>query len=87
MPRTDHLKHLAVSETGFVFDPTSGATFTVNPTGLVVLQALREELPLDAVVARLCDRFEHASAEARDEVLDFVQSLRQHALLPADFKL
>ena len=27
---TSRLKDLAISETGFIFDPMSGATFTVN---------------------------------------------------------
>lgn len=81
------LKNLAVSETGFVFDPTSGATFTLNPTGLAVLHALREGLALDAILALLGERFDAVARDAKDDVLDFVQLLRQHGLLPADFKL
>src|SRR5205085_12462462 len=34
-----HLKDLAISETGFVFDPYTGATFTTNATGHCVLVA------------------------------------------------
>jgi hypothetical protein len=37
---TQHLVDLAVSESGFVFDPWSGSTFTVNSTGLVLLAGL-----------------------------------------------
>ncbi len=32
-----HLKQLAVSENGFVFDPYTGHTFTLNATGIAVL--------------------------------------------------
>ena len=36
------LTELAISDTGFIFDPGSGATFNVNATGLIALAALRE---------------------------------------------
>ncbi|MBP9090753.1 PqqD family protein [bacterium] len=40
------LKQLAVSETGFIFDPQSGQSFTVNQTGHLVIEMLkRSESP------------------------------------------
>jgi len=85
MSQRSMLENLAVSDSGFVFDPMSGATFTVNTSGLVVLNALREGLSLDETVARVRERFEGAGADARDDVLDFVARLRQHGLVPQDF--
>ena len=81
------LANLAISESGFVFDPHSGATFTLNAVGLVVLTALRDGLSLESLVTRLGERFERPSPEARDDVMDFVQMLRQHGLVQSDFKL
>lgn len=85
--RSNPLENLAVSDTGFVFDPASGATYTVNPPGLVVLNALREGLSLDETIARIHDRFDDVAPDAKDDVIDFVQRLRQSGLLPADFTL
>lgn len=87
MPSTPQLANLAVSETGFVFDPSTGATFTVNPTGLVVLRALRDGATVARVVELLHAGFSEPSGSARDEVLDFVQLLRGHGLLGADFEV
>ncbi len=81
------LQNLAISDSGFVFDPCSGATFTLNATGLAVLLALRDGLSLAAVVARLAERFEGLGGAAREDVLDFVQMLRQHGLVQAEFTL
>ncbi|MBK6465232.1 MAG: HPr-rel-A system PqqD family peptide chaperone [Myxococcales bacterium] len=81
------LQNLAISDSGFVFDPTSGATFTLNPTGLTVLLALRDGLGLSAIVARLAERFELLAGDTREDILDFVQMLRQHGLLNGDFTL
>ena len=88
MPTATHLETLAISETGFVFDPRTGATFTVNPVGQAVLLALREGLPLDRILARLRERFaEVPGASLRDDVAEFVHVLRQHGLLPASFQV
>ncbi len=87
MSSTPQLANLAVSETGFVFDPSTGATFTVNATGLVVLRALRDGASLTRIVEQLSEGFAEASRSARDEVLDFVQLLRGHGLLGADFEV
>jgi len=81
------LANLAISDTGFVFDPTTGATFTVNPTGLVVLRALREGASLGRVVELLDAAFATVSKEARDEVRDFVHTLRGHGLVPDEFEV
>ena len=81
------LQTLTVSDSGFVFDPTSGATFTLNSSGLAILNALREGLTLDETVLRLHERFEAAPSDAKDDVLDFVARLRQNGVVPADFAL
>jgi PqqD family protein of HPr-rel-A system len=81
------LKNLAISETGFVFDPRSGATYTLNPTGLAIVTALREGTAVEAIVGRLHASFHGAGEDVREHVADFVGALRRHGLVPADFKV
>ena len=85
MNSTQHLKDLALSDTGFVFDPYSGATFTVNASGLCILQGLREGLSRGDVRERMLQRFDVLSQDLERDISDFIQLLRQHELLPADF--
>jgi hypothetical protein len=42
--RAQRLKDLALSESGFLFDPYTGLTFSLNPTGRFMLERLREGL-------------------------------------------
>jgi len=81
---TKRLGDLALSDTGFAFDPYSGSTFTVNATGLCVLDALKEGLAEGAVVARVRERFDARGADVARDVDDFVAALRQHGILPDD---
>ncbi|MBL9044235.1 MAG: HPr-rel-A system PqqD family peptide chaperone [Myxococcales bacterium] len=79
-----HLKDLALSDTGFVFDPYTGATFTTNATGLLILHALREGLSRPAIVEKLRDRFDvHGDVET--DVNEFFALLRQHGVVPPNF--
>ena len=57
MSDLNRLRDLALSDTGFVFDPCSGATFTVNATGLAVLKGLTDRTTrraqVDALLAQV----------------------------------
>jgi hypothetical protein len=81
------LADLAVSDTGFVFDPFTGTTFTVNPTGLCLLQAFKEGLGRKQAVERLADRFDTKGANVPRELDEFVQLLRQNGVVPSDFSV
>jgi hypothetical protein len=37
----DKLKTLAISESGLIFDPSTGFIYTSNPVGLLILDALK----------------------------------------------
>jgi hypothetical protein len=82
-PRT--LSDLAISDNGFVFDPTGGATYSVNATGLCVLQSLKEGLGKQAIARRLAERFDKPAPDPLRDVDEFIRVLRQHTLVPADF--
>lgn len=88
MDAVHKLRDIAVSESGFIFDPYSGATFTVNATGSLILDGLKRGLGRDALLAELEEGFELASAADLDRDLEeFIQLLRHHGLLPRDFEL
>jgi PqqD family protein of HPr-rel-A system len=74
------LKELAVSESGFVFDPYSGGTFTLNATGQVILRALQEGLAPASIVTRLRAEFDQAPARIEDDVQDFLRTLQEYGL-------
>ena len=84
---TDRLDQLAISASGFVFDPRSGATFTVNDAGGTIIEGLRIGAGLDAIAEALQDAFACDRADLRRDALEYVRQLRDQGLLPADFQL
>ncbi|MCB9568542.1 MAG: HPr-rel-A system PqqD family peptide chaperone [Myxococcales bacterium] len=80
-PPDDRLRELAISDTGFVFDPYSGATFTVNPSGLVILEALRRRADRDAILDLLHERFDVHGEDLERDLDEFLHLLRHHGLI------
>jgi PqqD family protein of HPr-rel-A system len=75
------LHDLAVSDSGFVLDPRTGHTFTLNESGLLVLRSLKDGAPLYQIVDRLESEFDvDPNDNVRRDVDDFVSNLREMGL-------
>ncbi|WP_022846723.1 MULTISPECIES: HPr-rel-A system PqqD family peptide chaperone [unclassified Desulfurobacterium] len=70
------LNRLAISEEGFIFDPETGNSFTVNKTGLFILNLLKEGKDVEDIVEALTEEFEVDREEATRDVTDFIEQLR-----------
>lgn len=79
------LKDVAVSDNGFLFDPYTGLTFSVNRTGKIILERLRDGLDPAGVERALAVELEVAPGDdpGRD-VREFIIMLREAGLLPRD---
>lgn len=75
------LRSLALNPDGFAFDPTTGESFTLNATGLAIVEGLREGLGHAELAARLTERFEVPEGDASRDVDDFMDHLRSFRLL------
>lgn len=69
-----YLKSLAMSGSGFVFDPRTGHSFTTNPSGLLILKGLQQGKTLEEIVAALRDEL-LAPDSARTDVQHFFCTL------------
>jgi len=87
MEQGDKLKDLAISDSGFLFDPWSGATYNTNATGRAILEGLREGLDRGALVARLRGAFEVRDEDVERDLDEFVFLLRENGVVPQDFRL
>ena len=67
---------MALNEEGFVFDPETGSSFVVNPTGLFILKKLREGMDEEGVIRALTEEFEVDGDTARRDFYDFIEQLR-----------
>lgn len=76
----DELRSLALSETGFIFDPRTGHSYAANATGLTVLAAMKGGEDLGGIASRLRTEFDGGAA-VEDDVEQFVELLRELGLV------
>jgi len=77
----NRLSQLAINEEGFVFDPVTGESFTVNQTGLLILKGLKEGKSQEDIVKEITENFEVSEEEAQRDVIDFIEKLRSYMLI------
>ena len=77
IPSADSLRRLAISESGFVFDPVSGHNFTVNDTGLVILRRLQQSQDFARLLQELQQDFQADPNEIERDVMEFIGMLRE----------
>jgi len=68
------LSDLMLNDRGFVFDPASGETFQLNPTGLRIVRLLQSGLSHDAALAQMISEFEVDENTAQRDFSDFLEN-------------
>jgi hypothetical protein len=76
LPSEETLRRLAISESGFVFDPVSGHNFTVNETGLEILRRLQQERDLPKLLSDLQKEYEVQERDLERDVIEFIGLVR-----------
>jgi hypothetical protein len=76
LPDAAILERLALSSSGFLFDPVSGHSFTLNETGRDILKILQETRDLKALKQRLLDEYDLDSSTLDRDLLEFLGSVR-----------
>ena len=71
------MKRLAISESGFIFDPASGDSFTANASALAIIRLAQSESDPQKIAEKLAAEFDVAVSQAEREVLEFASVLRQ----------
>jgi len=74
-------KNIAVSETGFVFDPTSGESYSINREGQEIMALLKEGKTPDEISEIMCAQYEIDTASFEKYFYDFTGMLRQFQLI------
>ena len=68
---------LALSESGFVFDPVSGQSFTVNETGIELLRLFQKISDISTIQNALLETYDVQSNELERDINDFISSLSE----------
>jgi hypothetical protein len=69
------LQNLAISDTGFIFDPSTGDSFVTNPVGLEVIRLLKQGYAESAIKDAIFEGYDAPLDEIEDDISDFMRNL------------
>lgn len=75
-PDPDVLKRLVITDSGFIFDPHLGKTYSTNSAGLIILKHIQNGKNLDQIIESVTKEFKVNREEAKRDVIDFIYSLQ-----------
>ncbi len=73
-------KNIAVSENGFIFNPLTGDSFSVNETGVFILRKLKDGENEETILQDLMDEYELDTYTAEKDLNDFLTMLKSYQL-------
>ncbi len=79
-------KNIALSDTGFVFNPASGDSFSVNPIGLEIMKLLQENKSHDVIKKHLLETYSVDKDTIEKDFYDFAKMLEQFKVTETDEK-
>ena len=74
---TNQIKNLALSDTGFLFDPSTGNTYTLNETGLAILRAVQNGKNKKQIIKMICDEYEVSTEQIERDLADMLIQLKE----------
>jgi len=74
-------KNIAISENGFIFNPLTGDSFSVNETGVFILQKLKDGENEETIIRNLIDEYELDTSTAEKDFNDFLSMLQSYQLI------
>ena len=76
----DIRKNIAVSENGFIFNPLTGDSFSVNQTGVFILRKMKEGDSNEDIMKALKEEYELDTYTAEKDLYDFLSLLKSYQL-------
>jgi hypothetical protein len=74
-------KNIATSESGLIFNPVTGDSFSVNGTGADILIKLRENTTEEDIIKYLSSKYDVDAIQLEKDMDDFFSLLNEYNLL------
>jgi hypothetical protein len=74
-------KNLAVSESGFIFNPGTGDSFSVNPIGAEVISMLKEDKSPEQIKTTLLEKYDVEKTLLEKDIDDFLSQMKDNNMM------
>lgn len=74
-------KNIAISDSGFIFNPANGESFSVNPIGIEIFNMMKQEKSPEEISKTILTKYNTDEATFEKDYYDFIGILNQHLLI------
>jgi len=74
-------KNIATSETGFIFNPGTGDSFSVNSTGAEILNMIKENKTRQEIFEDIVSRYDIEKSQFERDLDDYISLLTEYNLV------
>lgn len=74
-------KNIAISENGFVFDPTTGESYSLNEIGIEYLNRLKDGASNEEIKAEILLKYDVDENTFESSFADFINMLQNYQLI------
>ena len=75
---------VAISDNGFLFDPTTGDSYTTNPVARDIIFLMKQNLQADQIKSAILEKYEVDELTLEKNLIDFYSMLRHFNLTDAN---
>lgn len=73
-------KNIAVSDSGFIFNPGTGDSFSTNPIGMEIIAMMKDEKDMEAIKKVITSKYNVDDATFEKDYFDFLNMLQSYQL-------
>ncbi|HCT70473.1 MAG TPA: HPr-rel-A system PqqD family protein [Bacteroidales bacterium] len=85
MKKVMKIKHqIAISDTGFLFNPSTGESFTVNPVGAEIINLLRQGFTREQIIDEITGSYAVERNSFEKDLHEFAGIMKMYQLLDKD---
>ena len=77
-------KNIALSESGFVFDPSTGDSYSLNEQAQDIVRLMNEDMSVEEITKFMTDEYDIDKSGFEKYYYDFMGMLKQYSLLEED---
>jgi hypothetical protein len=74
-------KNIAISESGYLFNPSTGDSYSVNQMAFKILEFIKEEKPIKEMSAQIIEEYDVGEQQLLEDFDDFIGHLKQLGLI------
>lgn len=74
-------KNIAISDSGFIFNPSSGDSFSSNAIGLEIINYLKADKSTEEIIKCITEKYTVESSTLEKDIQDFLQTLSTYQLI------